>query len=154
MMWCQWQLVRTRMRMSKWLKGGAEGQKIQNIKDKKLLLKNSKFILTIFFKKSIHLWFGHPTPNCKRINLLKKVINMILLFFNNNQCNVMTLKCLYYKVETVVHIVPFFLSALKFKPLIHKSKSQIVSDGNCGVFNFSKNQRNYFKDFCPSLSNE
>ena len=31
MMWCQWQLVRTRMMVSKWLKGGAEGLKIQNI---------------------------------------------------------------------------------------------------------------------------
>ncbi len=33
MMWCQWQLVRTRMMMSKWLKGGAEGLKIQSIKN-------------------------------------------------------------------------------------------------------------------------
>ena len=32
MMWCQWQLVRTRMMVSKWLKGGAEGLKTQNIK--------------------------------------------------------------------------------------------------------------------------
>ena len=42
-MWCQWQLVRTRMMMSKWLKGGAEGFKIQNIKnlveDQKLVIK-------------------------------------------------------------------------------------------------------------------
>ena len=28
MMWCQWQFVRTRMMVSKWLKGGVEGQKI------------------------------------------------------------------------------------------------------------------------------
>ena len=44
-MWCQWQLVPTRMKVSKWLKGGAKGLKIQNINnlvyDKNLLLKNS-----------------------------------------------------------------------------------------------------------------
>ena len=42
-MWCQWQLVRTRMMVSKQLKGGAEGLKIQNIKnlakDKKIVIK-------------------------------------------------------------------------------------------------------------------
>ena len=46
----------------KWLKGGAEGLKIQNIKTlfstKKLLLRNSEFILITFFNKSIRLWFG------------------------------------------------------------------------------------------------
>ena len=31
-MWGQWQLVGIRMMVSKWLKGGAEGLKIQNIK--------------------------------------------------------------------------------------------------------------------------
>ena len=42
-MWCQWQLVWTRMMVSKRLKVGAEGLKIQNIKnlvqDKKLVIK-------------------------------------------------------------------------------------------------------------------
>ena len=33
MMWCQWQLVQTRMMVSKWLKGGGKGLKIQNIKN-------------------------------------------------------------------------------------------------------------------------
>ena len=60
MMWCQWQLVRTRMMVSKRLKGGAEGQKIQNIKKnlfsvKNLLLKISKFMLKTCFNKSIGL---------------------------------------------------------------------------------------------------
>ena len=30
-------------------------------------------------------------------------------------------------------------------------KGPIISEGNCGVLNFPKNQQNYFKDFCPSL---
>ena len=60
MMWCQWQLVLTRMKVSKQLKGGAEGLKIQNIKNlvqdkKNLSLKNSKFLLITYFNKSIHL---------------------------------------------------------------------------------------------------
>ena len=33
MMWCQWQLVRTRMMVSNWLKGGAKGLKILQIKN-------------------------------------------------------------------------------------------------------------------------
>ena len=33
MMWCQWQLVLTRAMVSKRLKGGAEGLKIQNFKN-------------------------------------------------------------------------------------------------------------------------
>ena len=32
MMWCQWHLVQTRMMVSKRLKGGDKGLKIQNIK--------------------------------------------------------------------------------------------------------------------------
>ena len=40
-MWCQWPLVQTRMMVSKWLKGGAEGLKIQNIKS--LLLDTNFF---------------------------------------------------------------------------------------------------------------
>ena len=59
MMWCQLQLVRTRMMVSKWLKGDAEGLKIQNIKnlllDKIFVIKNSKFILITSFNKSIRL---------------------------------------------------------------------------------------------------
>jgi hypothetical protein len=59
MMWCQWGLVRTRMMVSKRPKGGAEGLKIQNIKNlfgiKNLLLKNSKFMLISCFNKSICL---------------------------------------------------------------------------------------------------
>ena len=30
-------------------------------------------------------------------------------------------------------------------------KGQIISEENCGVLKFPKNQRNYYKDFCPSL---
>ena len=29
-------------------------------------------------------------------------------------------------------------------------KGQIISEQYCGVLNFPKKQRNYFKDFCPS----
>ena len=32
-MWCQWQLVLTRMTVSKGLKGGAEGLKTKNVKN-------------------------------------------------------------------------------------------------------------------------
>ena len=43
-MWCQWQLVQTEMMVSKWLKDGAKGLKIQNIKnlvlDQKFIIKN------------------------------------------------------------------------------------------------------------------
>ena len=42
MMWCQWQLVQTRMMVSKRLKGGAEGLKIQNIKN---LVLDVKFVM-------------------------------------------------------------------------------------------------------------
>ena len=59
MMWCQWQLVRTRMMVSRRLKGVAEGQKkikaSKNLFRINLLLKNSKFILITFFNKFIHL---------------------------------------------------------------------------------------------------
>ena len=59
MTWCQWQLVRTRMMVSKRLKSGANRLKIQNSKTlvrmKFFLLKNSKFILITFFNKSICL---------------------------------------------------------------------------------------------------
>ena len=30
-------------------------------------------------------------------------------------------------------------------------KGQIISEGNSGVLNFPKKQRNYFKNFCPSI---
>ena len=59
MTWCQWQLVRTRMMVSKRLKSGANRLKIQNSKTlvrmKFFLLKNSKFILITVFNKSICL---------------------------------------------------------------------------------------------------
>jgi hypothetical protein len=42
MMWFQWQLVQTRMMVSKRLKGGAEGLKIQNIKN---LVYNKKIVI-------------------------------------------------------------------------------------------------------------
>ena len=62
MMWCQWQLVQTRIKVSKQLKGSAEGLKFKISKTlfriKNLLLINDKFILITFFNKSIHLWFG------------------------------------------------------------------------------------------------
>ena len=49
--------------VAKWFKGGAEGFKIQNIKTlfrtKNFLSKNSKFMLLIFFNKSIRLWCGN-----------------------------------------------------------------------------------------------
>ena len=63
MMWCQWQLVWTRMMVSKRLKNYAKGLKIHNTKNlvwvEKIVIKNSKFILRTFFKKSIRLWFGN-----------------------------------------------------------------------------------------------
>ena len=31
------------------------------------------------------------------------------------------------------------------------TKVQIISEVNCGVLNFPKNQQNYLKNFCPSL---
>ena len=34
------------------------------------------------------------------------------------------------------------------------TKGQITSEQNCGVLNFPKKQRNYFKDFCPSHPNK
>ena len=44
-----------------------------------------------------------------------------------------------------------------FKPLgikiILVVKGQIISEQNCGVLNFPKEQRNYCKDFSPSLYN-
>ena len=72
------------------------GSKIQIIKNllkiRKLLLHNSKFILINFFNKSIIFYFifmccqSTPTPNYQVTNewKSKKVINMNLLFFNNN----------------------------------------------------------------------
>ena len=42
MMWCQWRLVRTRMMVSKWLKGRAEGLEVQNIKNLGL---DEKFVI-------------------------------------------------------------------------------------------------------------
>ena len=42
MMWCLWRLVRTRMMVSKRLKGGAEGLKIQNFKN---LVQDQKFVI-------------------------------------------------------------------------------------------------------------
>ena len=35
-----------------------------------------------------------------------------------------------------------------FQPFL---KGQIISEGNCGVLNFPKNQQYYFLDFCHSL---
>ena len=34
---------------------------------------------------------------------------------------------------------------------VYNTKGQIISEQNCGVLNFSKKQRNYCQDFCPSL---
>ena len=59
MTWCQWQLVRTRMMVSKRLKSGANRLKIQNSKTlvrmKFFLSKNCKSILITVFNKSICL---------------------------------------------------------------------------------------------------
>ena len=49
------------------VKGGAEGLKIQNIKNlilgKEMLSKNIKFLLVTFFSKSIHLRCGNVIQN-------------------------------------------------------------------------------------------
>ena len=55
----------------------------------KIVIKNSKLMFITFFNKSIPLWWcrmvqiGTTLPHHKQIDLLKKVINMKLLFFYN-----------------------------------------------------------------------
>ena len=41
--------------------------------------------------------------------------------------------------------------AFEVSHIYNFTKGQIISEGNCGVLNFPKKQRNYSKDFCPSL---
>ena len=39
----------------------------------------------------------------------------------------------------------------KAKNKIGAAKGQLILKGHLGVFKFTKNQRNFCKDFCPSL---
>ena len=79
--------------VTKLLKGGAEGLKIQNIKTlfstKNLLLRNSKLILiTLLSVCDLATWSqlapsNTTLSNQKQMDLLKKVTNMNLPIFNN-----------------------------------------------------------------------
>ena len=75
-------------------------------------------------------------------------INTTVIITNNNQQQNNT--NYQQKQSDMARIIPKSL-AINQSHQNASTKGQIISEGNFGVLNFSKNQQNYLKDFCPSL---
>ena len=129
-----------------------------------MCLDSSKSYTTRFFKTRIMQFLGRISMSLYLSHPIW--INVIKLFIygpvalKNGDHNPHTMPAWAIPIHLVISLIfstllTFFIEepAGKFLKNILANKGQIISEGNCGVLNFPKNQRNYCKDFCSSLQN-
>jgi peptidoglycan/LPS O-acetylase OafA/YrhL len=129
-----------------------------------MCLDSSKSYTTRFFKTRIMQFLGRISMSLYLSHPI--LINVIKLFIygpvtlQTGEHNPYTMPAWAIPIHLVISLIFSTLltcfieePAGKFLKNILANKGQIISEGNCGVLNFPKNQRNYCKDFCSSLQN-